>query len=118
MLLDTLAIGTRSSDRSIRINAYVDSPMEWISSVEQRHARSGCRQPTEPVGTAVHVTDESGLRDLADLWRTNYHGDWDFTVEDWMFHQGGGSSVVFEVAPTKVLAVAKGVSAQTRYGFD
>ena len=69
-------------------------------------------------GTAVQVTDESRLRTLADLWRGKYHGDWDFAVEQGMFRHGdGGNAVVFEVAPAKVLAFAKGRFAQTRYGF-
>jgi general stress protein 26 len=69
-------------------------------------------------GGAVQVTDESRLRTLADLWRSKYHGDWDFTVADGAFHhEDGGAAVVFEVAPTKVLAFAKGRFAQTRYGF-
>jgi general stress protein 26 len=69
-------------------------------------------------GNAVLVTDDSRLRTLADLWRGKYHGDWDFAVEDGMFRHGdGGSAVVFEVAPTKVLAFAKGPFAQTRFRF-
>ena len=69
-------------------------------------------------GTAARVTDEGRLRVLADLWREKYHGDWDFTVGDAMFHEpGGGEAIVFEVAPVKVLAFAKGVFAQTRYRF-
>ena len=69
-------------------------------------------------GTAVQVSDDARLRTLADLWRSKYHGDWDFTVEHGAFHHGdGGSAVVFEVAPTKVLAFAKGRFAQTRYRF-
>jgi general stress protein 26 len=69
-------------------------------------------------GNAVLVTDDSRLRTLADLWRSKYQGDWDFAVEDEMFRHGdGGSAVVFEVAPTKVLAFAKGPFAQTRFRF-
>jgi general stress protein 26 len=69
-------------------------------------------------GGAVQVTDESRLRTLADLWRSKYHGDWDFDVDQKMFRSDdGGSAVVFEVAPTKVLAFAKGRFAQTRYRF-
>lgn len=60
-------------------------------------------------GTAVRVTDDSLLRTLADLWRSKYQGDWDFTVEDGMFHHDGGDAIVFEVAPEKVLAFAKSV---------
>ncbi len=69
-------------------------------------------------GSAAPVTDNSRLQILADLWRAKYHGDWDFDVDQGMFrHDDGGSAVVFEVAPTKVLAFAKGRFAQTRYRF-
>ena len=69
-------------------------------------------------GTAVQVTDDSRLRTLADLWRSKYQGDWDFAVEGGMFrHDDGGSAAVFEVAPSKVLAFAKGRFAQTRFRF-
>jgi nitroimidazol reductase NimA-like FMN-containing flavoprotein (pyridoxamine 5'-phosphate oxidase superfamily) len=69
-------------------------------------------------GSAVQVTDEVRLRTLADLWRSKYRGDWDFTVEQGAFHhEDGGSAVVFEVSPAKVLAFAKGRFAQTRYRF-
>ena len=69
-------------------------------------------------GTAVRITDETRLRGLADLWRSKYDGDWDFTVDDGLFHhEDGGSAVVFEVAPLKVLAFSKGLFAQTRYRF-
>jgi nitroimidazol reductase NimA-like FMN-containing flavoprotein (pyridoxamine 5'-phosphate oxidase superfamily) len=68
-------------------------------------------------GSAVQVSDDARLRTLADLWRSKYRGDWDFTVEDGAFHHDGGSALVFEVAPTKVLAFAKGNFAQTRYRF-
>ncbi|MFN2588823.1 MAG: pyridoxamine 5'-phosphate oxidase family protein [Actinomycetota bacterium] len=69
-------------------------------------------------GSAIRVTDETVLSELADLWRGKYHGDWDFTVRDGMFHEDGGSALVFEVTPVKVLAFAKGLFAQTRYRFS
>ena len=69
-------------------------------------------------GVAGRVTDDTRLRVLADLWRSKYQGDWWFAVKDGMFHhEDGGSAVVFEVVPTKVLAFAKGQFAQTRYRF-
>ena len=69
-------------------------------------------------GAAVRVTDESRLRTLADLWRAKYSGDWDFGVEQGMFRHGdGGTAAVYEVAPSKVLAFAKGRFAQTRFRF-
>jgi general stress protein 26 len=66
-------------------------------------------------GNAVRLTDDVSLLRLAGLWRTKYHGDWDFAVEDGMFHHDGGAALVFKVVPTKVLAFAKGEFAQTRY---
>ena len=67
----------------------------------------------------VQVTDESRLRTLADLWRSKYRGDWDFTVANGAFHHGDGRNRggVRGGAPTKVLAFAKGRFAQTRYRF-
>jgi nitroimidazol reductase NimA-like FMN-containing flavoprotein (pyridoxamine 5'-phosphate oxidase superfamily) len=68
-------------------------------------------------GHAARVADDSRLQTLADVWRSKYDGDWDFAVEDGMFREAGGPAIVFEVAPTKVLAFAKGQFAQTRYRF-
>ena len=68
-------------------------------------------------GDAVQVTDDARLRALADLWRSKYAGDWDFAVEGGVFRHEGGEAAVFEVAPTKVLAFAKGRFAQTRFRF-
>jgi nitroimidazol reductase NimA-like FMN-containing flavoprotein (pyridoxamine 5'-phosphate oxidase superfamily) len=67
-------------------------------------------------GEAVRVEDDARLQALADLWRSKYDGDWDFDVKEGMFVQNDDSgAAVFEVAPTKVLAFAKGQFAQTRY---
>jgi hypothetical protein len=70
-------------------------------------------------GDARRVTDDRRLQHLADAWESKYQGDWHFDVADGMFHQpdGGGEALVFEVAPTKVLAFAKGDFAQTRFRF-
>ena len=83
---------------------------------------TGCNQWKQGLdvvveGHAVRVADDARLRVLADLWRRKYHGDWAFAVEEGMFHEDGGSAVVFQVAPRKVLAFAKGQFAQTRYRF-
>jgi hypothetical protein len=68
-------------------------------------------------GAALRVTDEGRLVQLADAWRSKYHGDWDFEVRNGMFHHDGGDAFVFAVAPTKVLSFAKGDFAQTRFRF-
>jgi hypothetical protein len=61
--------------------------------------------------------DEGLLRVLAGEWVTKYHGDWDFEVRDGAFHHNAGEALVFEVVPAKILAFAKGDSAQTRFTF-
>jgi general stress protein 26 len=68
-------------------------------------------------GSADRVTDAARLQQLADLWAAKYQGDWVFEVADGAFHHGAGTALVFALAPTKVLAFAKGVFAQTRYRF-
>jgi general stress protein 26 len=68
-------------------------------------------------GTARRVSDDARLHELADDWESKYHGDWHFEVANGAFHHDGGEALVFEVAPTKVLAFAKGQFAQTRYRF-
>jgi nitroimidazol reductase NimA-like FMN-containing flavoprotein (pyridoxamine 5'-phosphate oxidase superfamily) len=68
-------------------------------------------------GRAERVADDTELQRLADLWSSKYHGDWQFEVRDSAFQQDGGAAIVFRVAPTKILAFAKGDFAQTRYRF-
>jgi len=68
-------------------------------------------------GQARRVTDEVLLRRLADAWDSKYRGDWHFEVADGAFRHEAGEALVFEVAPAKVLAFAKGEFAQTRFRF-
>ena len=68
-------------------------------------------------GDAARVTDEHRLRQLADMWQAKYGDDWVLTVSNGAFQGDGGEALVFRVAPTKVLAFAKGDFAQTRYIF-
>jgi len=68
-------------------------------------------------GRAKRVVDEARLLRLGAAWESKYHGDWHFDVADGAFRGEGGEALVFEVAPTKVLAFAKGSFAQTRYRF-
>jgi general stress protein 26 len=68
-------------------------------------------------GNAVRVADDIQLQSLADAWESKYHGDWHFDVADGAFNHEGGEALVFEVAPEKVLAFAKGDFAQTRFRF-
>jgi general stress protein 26 len=67
-------------------------------------------------GTAVRVTDQARLRQLAALWKSKL--DWDFAVGEDAFRDADGrTGLVFGVTPAKVLAFGKGVYSQTRYRF-
>jgi len=66
-------------------------------------------------GIAERVTDDALLRRLAEPWAVKYQGDWQFDVADGAFQHGPGEAYVFEVAPDKILAFAKGEFAQTRF---
>ncbi|HEY4026913.1 MAG TPA: pyridoxamine 5'-phosphate oxidase family protein [Candidatus Dormibacteraeota bacterium] len=69
-------------------------------------------------GDAVQVTDDDMLIRLAQAWATKWDGRWRYEVRGGRFHhQGGGAALVFSVAPTKVLAFAKGRFAHTRHRF-
>src|SRR2546428_8099079 len=57
-------------------------------------------------GTAERVTDEKLLVHLAESWRSEDDGRWDFAVRDGMFRHHGGDAVVFAVAPTQVPSFA------------
>jgi general stress protein 26 len=69
-------------------------------------------------GRATRVTDEALLTRLAQAWAAKWDGQWQFQVRDGAFwHPGGGTALVFEVRPSKVLAFAKGRFGQTRHSF-
>jgi nitroimidazol reductase NimA-like FMN-containing flavoprotein (pyridoxamine 5'-phosphate oxidase superfamily) len=70
-------------------------------------------------GDAVRVRDEARLHRLAGLWKSKY--DWPYDVRDGVFHHPGseGKVPVFEVAPTKAFAYARGDNnSATRYRFN
>lgn len=67
-------------------------------------------------GEAQRVVDETTLVELAALWKSRL--DWNFTVRDGMFADGGHSALVFAVRPQTVYAFNKGEPyAQTRWRF-
>lgn len=70
-------------------------------------------------GEAVRVVDDARLRQLADVWRTKWDGQWQFEARDGAFHHDGGDGegLVFEVVPTKVLSFSKSDGAATRHRF-
>ena len=68
-------------------------------------------------GSATRVIDEGLLEVLAQAWESKYRGDWHFEVHNGAFHHDAGEALVYEVVPVKILAFAKGDSAQTRFAF-
>jgi nitroimidazol reductase NimA-like FMN-containing flavoprotein (pyridoxamine 5'-phosphate oxidase superfamily) len=68
-------------------------------------------------GTAVSVTDDQKLRRLADAWTQKWDGRRRYEVGDGAFEHEQGRVLVFEVAPSKVLAFGKGTFSQTRHLF-
>ncbi len=67
-------------------------------------------------GTAVRVTDEDRLRELAGAWVETHGEFWRFEVRDGAFHHGGDPAHVFAVTPQKVLGFATSpTSAQLRW---
>jgi hypothetical protein len=69
-------------------------------------------------GNAVRVTDDALLRRLAEAWTGKWDGRWTFEARDGAFQHGDeGEALVFAVAPTKVLAFAKGEFSHTRHLF-
>lgn len=69
-------------------------------------------------GLARRVVDRDLLERLASAWRSRWDGRWVFDVADGAFqHAHGGVSLVYRLAPSKVLAFAKSPFAQTRHRF-
>ena len=78
-------------------------------------------------GEAVQTTDDALLQRLADAWRTKWDGQWKYEVRGGTFRQGdqaaggaadtGAESLVFSVAPKKVLVFGKGPFTHTRHRF-
>jgi len=68
-------------------------------------------------GSAVRVTDNDRLQQIADAYEAKYGSQWHFDVRDGAFDGGGGPALLFAVEPTAVFAFAKGPHSQTRYDF-
>ena len=69
-------------------------------------------------GRAHRVVDAELLERLASAWTRRWDGRWRFDVADGAFrHAHGGTSHVYRLAPSKVLAFAKSPFAQTRHRF-
>jgi general stress protein 26 len=93
----------------------LESDPRCILTTGTNQLRSGLDVVIE--GTAVRVTDQPRLRELAALWRSKL--DWDFAVgDDGFLDPAGRTGLVFGVRPSKVLSFGKGEPfSQTRYTF-
>ncbi len=68
-------------------------------------------------GTAVRVTDDARLQELAAAWTTKGDGRWRFEARDGAFHHEQGEALVFAIAPAKVLAFGKAPFSHTTHRF-
>jgi hypothetical protein len=67
-------------------------------------------------GDAVRIVDHDRLVRLAAAWGAKWDGRWRFQAGDGVFRTpDAGEALVFEVAPTKILAFGKGTFSQSRY---
>jgi len=66
-------------------------------------------------GRAERVKGLNVLTDLADAYRDKYGDDWDYDADDEVFDPEGGRTLVYRVAPTKVIAFAKSPHGQTTF---
>lgn len=86
-----------------------------VLTTGSNHLYSGLDVVVE--GNAEPVTDDTRLRQLAELWNSKL--GWPFEVQDGAFRdRAGRRGLVFGVRPTKVLAFGKGEPfTQTRFRF-
>ena len=68
-------------------------------------------------GTAVRITDNARLQQIADAYEAKYGSVWHFDVGDGLFGTGERTAAVFRIEPDKVMAFAKQPHAQTTYRF-
>ena len=68
-------------------------------------------------GTAVRVTDNGTLQQIADAYEAKYGSAWHFDVGDGAFGTGEQEAAVFRIDAAKVIAFAKDPHAQTTYRF-
>jgi hypothetical protein len=69
-------------------------------------------------GDAVRVTDHAKLQHVADAFSAKYPDPFRFKVQGDGFQSDGGTALVFEIKPAKVLGFGKGETySQTRWRF-
>lgn len=121
---------------------WLDGALHFCTGPDERKAKNlgrnphcilttGCNALGEGLdlvveGDAVRLTDDAGLRRVADAYLSKYGDAWRFAVRDGAFYHDPGSlretdpgaAWVYEVAPTKVFGFSKGDPfSQTRWSF-
>jgi general stress protein 26 len=66
-------------------------------------------------GSVARITGGAALKQLADVWREKYDGEWDFDNDDEVFDPQGTRAHVFRVTPAKVIAFGKSPHGQTTF---
>jgi general stress protein 26 len=70
-------------------------------------------------GDALVVNDQAVLARLGEAWGAKWDGRWQFHAQEGRFHHPDGFDVLpYAVAPTKVLAFAKGAFSHTVHRFS
>ncbi|MFJ8790475.1 pyridoxamine 5'-phosphate oxidase family protein [Streptomyces sp. NPDC102462] len=113
---------------------WAEGALHFCTGPEERKARNLDRNPEVVLttgtntwdkgfdlvveGTAVRVTDDGRLRELAAVWEAKYGAFWHFEVRDGHFEHGPGRARVFAVPPRTVFGFAKGtLFSQTKWPF-
>ena len=115
------------------LSIWLDDALYFCTGPSERKARNlehnphcilttGCNGLDEGLdlvveGDAAEVRDDAKLRRIADTYESKYGPDWHFDVRDGAFVGDGGEALVYEVAPAKAFAFAKGEYGQTRWRF-
>lgn len=116
------------------VGVWVDDALHFTTGAEEQKAANlranprvalttGCNDWRGGVdvvveGRAVLATDQLVLERLCEAWRTKWDGSWQFSARDGhMFHPEGVEVLAYSVAPSKVLAFAKGSFSHTVHRF-
>ncbi|GAA4223835.1 pyridoxamine 5'-phosphate oxidase family protein [Actinomadura meridiana] len=116
------------------VTVWLDDALHFCTGPDEQKARNltanphvvlttGCNQWTQGLdvmveGEAHRVTDRPTLERLATAWATKWEGQWQFQPTETGFSHNGGTALVFQVRPAKILAFGKGTFTHTTYNFN
>ena len=95
--------------------------IDWLSRPPSHIKRVFHGRPVALIGASAGgfgtILSQNAWLPVFRTLRADFWSEGRLLVSHAFQHEDGGSAIVFEVAPTKVLAFAKGRFAQTRYRF-